>query len=87
MHEGKHLPPPRRTSTRASHLLPDHARPNPPPYRRCRPSPGITRHNIKATHPRPFFLSLNAEMEDEVDTTAGSGQTAADFRDFYRHVV
>ncbi|MDP9395930.1 MAG: DNRLRE domain-containing protein, partial [Actinomycetota bacterium] len=43
--------------------------------------------HIKATHPRPFFLSLNAEMEDEVDTTAGSGQTAADFRDFYRHVV
>ncbi len=43
--------------------------------------------HIKATHPRPFFLSLNAEMEDEVNETAGSGQTAADFRDYYRHVI
>ncbi|MFD1847124.1 hypothetical protein [Arthrobacter flavus] len=36
---------------------------------------------------QPFFLSLNAEMEDEVDENEESGQTAADFRDFFRHTV
>lgn len=36
---------------------------------------------------QPFFLSLNAEMEDEVDETVGSGQTADDFHDFFRHTV
>jgi hypothetical protein len=43
--------------------------------------------HIRATHPEPFFLSLNAEMEDEVTATAGSGRTAADFRSFFRHTV
>ncbi|MCI0687601.1 MAG: hypothetical protein L0Y54_10245 [Sporichthyaceae bacterium] len=43
--------------------------------------------HIKSTHPDPFFLSLNAEMEDEVNQTSGSGQTASDFRAFFRHVV
>lgn len=35
----------------------------------------------------PFFLSLSAEMESRVNPTPGSGQTAADFRDYFRHVV
>ncbi len=35
----------------------------------------------------PFFLSLSAEMEDEVDVRSGSGQTAADFRDYFRYVT
>jgi hypothetical protein len=43
--------------------------------------------HIRSTHPEPFFLSLNAEMEDEVIATAGSGRTAADFRSFFRHTV
>lgn len=43
--------------------------------------------HMKANATKPFFLSLNAEMEDEVKTTAGSGQTAKDFAAFYRHVV
>ncbi|HEY8293729.1 MAG TPA: hypothetical protein VIG41_00200, partial [Micrococcaceae bacterium] len=43
--------------------------------------------HLKQTLDKPFFLSLNAEMEDEVDPTAGSGRTPADFRDFYRHVA
>lgn len=42
---------------------------------------------IGRVHPQPLMLSLNAEMEDEVVPTAGSGQTAADFRDFFRHVT
>ncbi|MBE0009077.1 MULTISPECIES: DNRLRE domain-containing protein [unclassified Arthrobacter] len=36
---------------------------------------------------KAFFLSLNAEMEDMVNQTPGSGQTASDFSDFFRHVV
>jgi hypothetical protein len=44
--------------------------------------------NIKQNFPeRPFFLSLHAEMEDEVVATEGSGMTALDFRAFFRHVV
>jgi hypothetical protein len=43
--------------------------------------------HIQATHREPFFLSLNAEMEDEVNATVGSGRTAADFRSFFRHTV
>ncbi|WP_051298880.1 hypothetical protein [Arthrobacter castelli] len=43
--------------------------------------------HMKANAHEPFFLSLNAEMEDEVDQSPGSGQTAADFRAFFRHVV
>lgn len=34
-----------------------------------------------------FFFSVNAEMEDEVDPAPGSGQTASDFRNFFRHVI
>ena len=36
---------------------------------------------------KKFFLSLNAEMEDEVNQKAGSGQTAKDFANFFSHVV
>jgi hypothetical protein len=43
--------------------------------------------HIRSAHPEPFFLSLNAEMEDEVSATSGSGRTAADFRGFFRHTV
>lgn len=43
--------------------------------------------HLKQYANQPFFLSLNAEMEDEVDETVGSGQTAADFNDFFRHTV
>ncbi len=43
--------------------------------------------HINDVHPQPFFLSINAEMEDEVRTDPASGKTAADFRAFYRHVV
>lgn len=43
--------------------------------------------HLNTTMQDPFFLSLNAEMEDEVIPTAGSGQTARDYRDFYRHTV
>ena len=42
---------------------------------------------MKANAKKPFFLSLNAEMEDEVNTAASSGQTATDYRDFFRHTV
>lgn len=43
--------------------------------------------HMKANADKPFYLSLNAEMEDEVNTAAGSGQTATDYRDFFRHVT
>ena len=43
--------------------------------------------HMKANATKPFFLSLNAEMEDEVKATANSGQTAKDFAAFFRHVV
>ncbi len=46
----------------------------------------VARH-IARRHPDPMFLSLNAEMEDEVVPEAGSGRTAEDFADFFRHVV
>lgn len=36
---------------------------------------------------KKFFLSINAEMEDEVNQTAGSGQTAQDYADFFSHTV
>lgn len=42
---------------------------------------------MKANASKKFFLSLNAEMEDEVNQSAGSGQTATDFRDFFRHTT
>jgi beta-mannanase len=43
--------------------------------------------HIGRVHPEPLMLSLHAEMETEVIPTAGSGQTAKDFRDFFRHVT
>lgn len=43
--------------------------------------------HIKDVHPEPFFLSLHAEPESEINTAAGSGMTATDFRDFFRHTV
>ena len=43
--------------------------------------------HMKTSAKKPFFLSLNAEMEDEVDMSPASGQTATDYRDFFRHVV
>lgn len=46
-----------------------------------------TGRNLAQGLPGQFFLSVNAEMEDEVNPTSDSGQTAADFRDFFRHVI
>lgn len=43
--------------------------------------------HMKKNASKKFFLSLNAEMEDEVNENAGSGQTAKDYANFYRHVV
>lgn len=43
--------------------------------------------HMKSNAKMPFFLSLNAEMEDEVNTNASSGQTATDFKNFFRHTV
>lgn len=43
--------------------------------------------HIKTVYPDPFFLSLDAEPEDKVNAAAGSGMTANDFRDFFRHTV
>lgn len=43
--------------------------------------------HIEAVHPTPFFLSLHAEMESEVDPAPASGMTAVDFRNFFRHTV
>ena len=43
--------------------------------------------HIERYYPDPFFLSLNAEPEDEVSPYGGSGMTATDFRDFFRHTV
>ncbi|MBG6217300.1 hypothetical protein IWX75_001755 [Arthrobacter sp. CAN_A6] len=43
--------------------------------------------HMKTTADEPFFLSLNAEMEDEVNPQPGSGQTADDYREFARHTV
>lgn len=43
--------------------------------------------HMKAVYPDPFFLSVNAEPEDEVNPVPGSGMTALDFRAFFRHTV
>lgn len=43
--------------------------------------------HIKTTYDTPFMLTLHAEMEAEVNPTPGSGMTAIDFRDFFRHTV
>jgi len=42
---------------------------------------------IETAYDRPFFLTLHAEMESDVDPTPGSGMTAMDFRAFFRHTV
>ncbi|POH60685.1 hypothetical protein [Arthrobacter glacialis] len=43
--------------------------------------------HLGEAYSQPYFLSLNAEFERFVDPAPGSGQTAADFRDFFSHVV
>jgi hypothetical protein len=43
--------------------------------------------HIKATFPQRFFLSIYHEPENDVNPTAGSGWTAADYRAMYRHVA
>jgi hypothetical protein len=43
--------------------------------------------HITSTFVRPFFLAIHGEPEDEVNATAGSGYTAADFAAMYRHVI
>lgn len=42
---------------------------------------------LSQTLQAPFFLSLSAEMEAKVNSSVSSGQTAADFHDYFRHVV
>jgi hypothetical protein len=42
---------------------------------------------IKSHFTERFFLSIEAEPENNVNTTAGSGFTPADFRAMFRHVV
>lgn len=43
--------------------------------------------HLGESYSQPYFLSLNAEFERFVDPVPGSGQTPADFRDFFTHVV
>ena len=43
--------------------------------------------HIKSTFPERFFLSIFHEPENDVNPTAGSGWTAADYRAMYRHVA
>ncbi|MFL6139360.1 MAG: carbohydrate binding domain-containing protein [Frankiaceae bacterium] len=42
---------------------------------------------VKSHFTERFFLSLEAEPENNISTTAGSGRTAADYRNMFRHVV
>jgi Carbohydrate binding domain len=42
---------------------------------------------VKSHFTERFFLSIEAEPENNVNPTAGSGYTAADYRNMYRHVV
>jgi beta-mannanase len=42
---------------------------------------------IEKTFPQRFFLSIYHEPENDVNPTAGSGWTAADYRAMYRHVA
>ena len=44
-------------------------------------------NHIKATFPYRFFLTIYHEPEDNVNMTAGSGMTAADYAAMYRHTV
>jgi hypothetical protein len=43
--------------------------------------------HIRATFPEKFFLAIHHEPEEEVRQTAGSGYTASDYRNMFRHVV
>jgi hypothetical protein len=43
--------------------------------------------HVNAQFPEKFFLVIHHEPEEEVRQTAGSGYTAADFRNMFRHVV
>jgi hypothetical protein len=43
--------------------------------------------HIKATFPEKFFMVIHHEPEEEVRPAAGSGFTADDFRNMFRHVV
>jgi beta-mannanase len=42
---------------------------------------------IKSTFHQPFFLTVWHEPENDVNMTAGSGMTAKDFHDMFRHTV
>ena len=42
---------------------------------------------IKSTFPHRFFLTIWHEPENDVNPVAGSGMTATDFKDMFRHVV
>ena len=43
--------------------------------------------HVTARFPERFFLVIHHEPEEEVRLDAGSGHTAADFRNMFRHVV
>jgi hypothetical protein len=42
---------------------------------------------LKENFPERFFLAIHHEPENEVDQQAGSGFTATDYHDMFRHVV
>jgi beta-mannanase len=43
--------------------------------------------HLKANYPEKLFVSIQSEMEWQVNPTPGSGRTAADYARMYRHVV
>ena len=43
--------------------------------------------HLKANFPEKLFVSIQSEMEPEVDPATGSGNTAKDYAAMYRHVV
>jgi glycosyl hydrolase family 26 len=43
--------------------------------------------HLKSTFTERFFLAVYHEPENDVNTAAGSGHTASDYRAMYRHVV
>lgn len=46
----------------------------------------LARH-IKANYPEKFMMAIHHEPENDVRPAAGSGMTATDFRNMFRHVV
>jgi hypothetical protein len=42
---------------------------------------------IKSNFDRPFFFTVHHEPENDVNESAGSGNTATDYRAMYRHVI